>query len=280
MNDRTKPTYLICVDSDGCAVDSMTIKHKRAFGPAFVEIFQLHAFEKELLNEWNCINLYSLDRGINRFQGLAKIVAYTEKHFQEIEDAKFLLQAVQEAPELNVSVFENHYLETGKMIFKQAIDYSNRVNQLIEAIPENEITTFDYVADSLKKASTFGKIVVVSSANKAAVEEEWHRLALSPYVDQFFTQEDGTKSQIIAHLKKEGGYEQHQILKIGDAIGDYEAAKVNQVAFYPILVNQESTSWQRLLDHYFSIFVSGDFNNVRHELNQGFLENLTKGEQV
>ena len=28
--------YLICVDSDGCAVDTMDIKHKRCFGPCMV----------------------------------------------------------------------------------------------------------------------------------------------------------------------------------------------------------------------------------------------------
>ena len=25
--------YLVCVDSDGCAMDTMDIKHKRCFGP-------------------------------------------------------------------------------------------------------------------------------------------------------------------------------------------------------------------------------------------------------
>ena len=33
--------YLLCVDSDGCAIDGMTIKHKKCFGPAFIEEFGL-----------------------------------------------------------------------------------------------------------------------------------------------------------------------------------------------------------------------------------------------
>ena len=33
--------FLVCVDSDGTVMDTMTIKHKNCFGPAFVEIFSV-----------------------------------------------------------------------------------------------------------------------------------------------------------------------------------------------------------------------------------------------
>ena len=33
--------HLICVDSDGCGMDTMTIKHERAFGPALLDIWNL-----------------------------------------------------------------------------------------------------------------------------------------------------------------------------------------------------------------------------------------------
>ena len=47
-----KPHYkkLICVDSDGCAIDSMTIKHERAFGPALVNEWQLDTYSEKILN--------------------------------------------------------------------------------------------------------------------------------------------------------------------------------------------------------------------------------------
>ena len=33
---RCKP-FLLCVDSDGCAMDTMNIKHFRCFGPCFAD---------------------------------------------------------------------------------------------------------------------------------------------------------------------------------------------------------------------------------------------------
>ena len=35
---------------------------------------------------------------------------------------------------------------------------------------------------------------------------------------------------------------------VGDAPGDLQAAKNNNVNFYPILVNKESYSWKRLVN--------------------------------
>ena len=32
-----KKDYLVCIDSDGCAMDTMDIKHHRCFGPCMVE---------------------------------------------------------------------------------------------------------------------------------------------------------------------------------------------------------------------------------------------------
>ena len=66
-----KPTqnYLICVDSDGCAMDTMDIKHFRCFGPCMVKEWNLEPWAKPILQRWNQINLYTMTRGINRFKG-------------------------------------------------------------------------------------------------------------------------------------------------------------------------------------------------------------------
>ena len=54
---------LICVDSDGCAIDSMTIKHERAFGPALVNEWQLDDIKEAVLQRWNAFNLYEITKG-------------------------------------------------------------------------------------------------------------------------------------------------------------------------------------------------------------------------
>ncbi len=33
--------YLICIDSDGCAMDTMDVKHIRCFGPEWIKTFGL-----------------------------------------------------------------------------------------------------------------------------------------------------------------------------------------------------------------------------------------------
>ena len=66
-----KKDYLVCVDSDGCAVDTMDIKHKTCFGPCMVAEWGLEQWKEPILTRWDEINLYSMTRGINRFKGLA-----------------------------------------------------------------------------------------------------------------------------------------------------------------------------------------------------------------
>ena len=62
--------YLICIDSDGCAMDTMNSKHIKCFGPYMVKEWGLETWETSVLNRWNEVNLYTMTRGINRFQGL------------------------------------------------------------------------------------------------------------------------------------------------------------------------------------------------------------------
>ena len=49
--------FLVCVDSDGCAMDTMDIKHFRCFGPCMVAEWELNAWQEEILARWNEINL-------------------------------------------------------------------------------------------------------------------------------------------------------------------------------------------------------------------------------
>lgn len=276
LDYKRKRDFLLCIDSDGCAVDSMTIKHERAFGPAFVEVFNLQKYAQPILKEWNRINLYSLERGINRFKGLAKIIDYTNKNFQKIEGTELYNEFIKKAKELNISMIEEEYKKTQEPIYKLAIDYSHRVNNLIDSIPDKEINLFENVKEALIKAKDFADIVVVSSANKTAVHNEWNRLSISKYVDYFYTQEDGTKIQIIQQLKAIGQFSQKQILKIGDSMGDFEAAELNHVLFYPILVETEDRSWKLLENQFLEQFEEGTFFNSQKELSDSFLNNLGK----
>lgn len=77
--------YLICIDSDGCAMDTMNSKHFYCFGPEWVKQYGLEDIQEEALKYWNQINLYSKTRGINRFKGLAMGLEWAKEKGYETE---------------------------------------------------------------------------------------------------------------------------------------------------------------------------------------------------
>ena len=51
--------FLVCIDSDGCVFDTMEIKHKECFCPAYIEHFGLQAVSNYARDAWDFANLYS-----------------------------------------------------------------------------------------------------------------------------------------------------------------------------------------------------------------------------
>lgn len=48
---------------------------------------------------------------------------------------------------------------------------------------------------------------------------------------------------------------------IGDAIGDLNSAKKNQVSFYPIMVGKEKFSWNRFTESILEKFINNSYNS-------------------
>ena len=59
--------FLVCIDSDGCVMDTMDLKHDKCLAPCMLMVWDLGKYKIELTARWREINLYSLDRGTNRF---------------------------------------------------------------------------------------------------------------------------------------------------------------------------------------------------------------------
>lgn len=62
--------FFIGIDSDGCAFDTMEVKHKECFIPNIIKYYGLAAIAKYARETAEFVNLYSKHRGINRFPGL------------------------------------------------------------------------------------------------------------------------------------------------------------------------------------------------------------------
>ena len=248
--------FCVCVDSDGCAMDTMNIKHICCFGPCMVDEWALGAWRDAILDRWNVINLYSGTRGINRFKGLAMALGEINAQYTPIAGIEALTDWADNAPELSNDAIKN---ELGRdPIFQKALDWSIAVNKSITELPQEEVKPFDHVREALAKAHKVADVVVVSSANPEAVREEWKRFGLIEDVDLLCTQEMGSKAYCIQRLC-EKGYGNDNILMCGDAPGDDAAAASNGVLYYPILVSRESESWQLVLDEALDRFVNGSY---------------------
>ncbi len=240
-----KKDYLICIDSDGCAIDSMDIKHIRCFGPCMIREWGLEDHEEEILKRWNEINLYSMTRGINRFKGLAEILKEVSGKITPIEDLDSLLKWVDEADELSNHAVEKAAKEQGSICLEKALHWSEAVNRAIKNLPEEDVKPFDGVKENIAKLHKTCDIAIVSSANYEAVKEEWTRFGLICHVDIVLAQNAGSKKSCIERLLTYG-YDRDKVMMAGDAPGDMDAAEKNGVFYYPILVRREAESWSKI----------------------------------
>ena len=265
--------YLVCVDSDGCAMDTMDIKHFRCFGPCMVEEWGLEEWAQPILARWNEINLYTMTRGVNRFKGLAMALDEINAQYTAIEGLDELKAWAASAPELSNGALEKALPAAQGPCLAKALSWSKKVNAAINALPESEKKPFDGAAAGLAAAHAAADVAVVSSANREAVEEEWARCGLLDSVDVLCCQDAGSKAACIAQLKAKG-YAPDHILMVGDAPGDKAAAEKNGVWFYPILVRHEAESWAELVSTALARLTSGAYAPYGETLAEKFLANL------
>lgn len=264
--------YVVCIDSDGCAMDTMNIKHIKCFGPCMVEEWGLQQWQDEILTSWNQVNLYTVTRGINRFKGLATALAEVNDKYMPIPGVELLVDWAENAPELSNPAVEAKANE--HEIFRKALAWSVAVNESIEKLPKSDVCPFDGVKETLEEIHKSCDIAVVSSANPKAVVDEWERFGLLDFVDLLCTQDMGSKSYCIGEIKKKG-YESSKVLMCGDAVGDMKAAAENGVLYYPIKVNHEIESWVRMKDEALGRFLTGTYEDgYQDSLLREFLENL------
>lgn len=267
--------YLICVDSDGCAMDTMDIKHFRCFGPCMVEEWGLEQWAQPILERWNEVNLYTMTRGINRFKGLALALREIDGKYKKIDGVDELENWAANAPALSNDGVKSAIEAGGGEVLRKALSWSVKVNESINALPFEVKKPFDGVLEGLKYAHSVADIAIVSSANLQAVEEEWALYGLLEHVDILLAQNVGSKAFCIAELLKKG-YDQDKVLMTGDAPGDLDAAKSNGVFYYPILVRHEGESWQEFRETAVDKLTGGGYaGTYQQEKMEAFTQNLT-----
>ena len=272
-----KHDYLICVDSDGCVMDTMNCKHFNCFGPCMVTEWGLEAWKDEILDRWNVINLFSMTRGINRFKGLAMALGEIHEKYTPITGIAALQHWADTAPALSNDAVAKAAADAEdadtKLVLQKALSWSKAVNAAIVELDEALKVPYAGAKEGLAAAHVFADVAMVSSANRDAVEEEWGKFGLLEHTDIVLAQDVGSKAACIKEMMK-FGYDPNKVVMIGDAPGDCDAAEKNGVHYYPILVNHEKDSWDEAIAVAFGKLQSGDYAAYGSEKKQAFLRNL------
>ena len=263
---KPQKEFFIGIDSDGCAFDSMEIKHKECFCPQFIYHFDLQAVSKYAREVWEFVNLYSKTRGCNRFHALqyAMDLLAARKEVQarnaKVPELKDLADWVSRETKLGNPAFLEEVKRKPSKELEAIKAYSLGVNEIVSWYVKN-VPPFPLVKESLEKMIKKADALVVSQTPTEALEREWAESGIDSYVRLIAGQERGTKTE---HIKYAAGgkYDPDKILMIGDAPGDFNAAKANNALFFPINPGNEEASWEKLYNEGLDKFFNGTFTGA------------------
>lgn len=255
--------FLIGIDSDGCAFDSMEIKHKECFIPNFIKYFGLQPISKFAREAAEFTNLYSKTRGANRFPSyllaLDLLAARPEVQRRNVELPK--LQGVRDwvarESKLGTKTIGPEAEKTGDPDLQLAYAWSkavdDAVNDMVHGVPP-----FPGVAEALQKMQAQGDLIVCSATPNGALQKEWAEHDIDQYVKSICGQEAGSKKESLSACQALG-YAPEKMLMIGDAPGDQKAAEAVGALFFPINPGHEEESWVEFLNEGCDRFFAGTF---------------------
>lgn len=258
-----KHDFLVGIDSDGCAFDSMEIKHKECFIPAFIKHMRLQAISKYAREACEFTNLYSKTRGANRFPAYLLALDLLEQRPEvQARNAKLpRLQGVrdwvQRETKLGTKTIIPEAEKTGDPDLQQAAAWSKAVDEAVADIV-HDVPPFPGVREALETMIQQADLIVCSATPNAALQKEWQEHDIDKYVQAICGQEVGSKKESLAQCKA-FGYDPHKMLMIGDAPGDQAAAKATGVLYYPINPGHEEDSWARFNDEALGKFFAGTY---------------------
>ncbi len=255
--------FLVAVDSDGCAMDTMTFKHLHCFTPQIIRFWGLEAVRTLVEQTEQFVNLYSKWRGLNRFPALLMVldmlrdrpeVAAAGVRIPPMTDLMAFCQS--EHPKSNAGL-KAAIERTASHDLRLVLDWSNAVNASV-ADQAHEVKPFPSVRAALAMIARRADVIVVSQMPQASCRAEWTEHGLAEHVAMLGGQELGTKAEQL-RAAMAGQYPPASVLMIGDAPGDLDAARANGAQFFPTVPGEEDACWQDLATEAFERFTFGRY---------------------
>jgi phosphoglycolate phosphatase-like HAD superfamily hydrolase len=260
---KPRHDYFIGIDSDGCVFDSMEVKQKEFFIPNALKYFNLFPISKLLRETWEFVNLYSVYRGGNRFPAMIRVFELLAERQEIIEtgyrlpDLSSLKEWVKIETKLGNAGLRKHYERNNDESLIPVLRWTEAVNREISEWL-HDIPPFIHAKKTMEEICSLADIIVVSQTPLEALEHEWLENDLKKYIRMIAGQEHGTKTEHIA-LGAKGKYPDNNILMIGDARGDLDAAKNNGILFCPVIPGKEDESWKKFLYEGLERLINGTF---------------------
>lgn len=260
---RPEQSFFVGIDSDGCAFDTMEIKHKECFCPNIIKYWGLQPVSKYAREAAEFVNLYSKWRGVNRWPALVKVFDLLMERKEVLERRAHIPQTprlrefIASGLALSDKGLKEYMAQHPDPELDRGLAWSVAVNKEIGEMVHG-VPPFPYVRESLQKLVGKADMVVVSATPTEALVREWQEHEIDQYVRVIAGQEMGTKKQ---HLKlaAQGKYAEDHVLMIGDAPGDYEAARSVNALFFPINPGREEESWSLFYHEALDKFLAGNY---------------------
>jgi len=260
--------FFVGIDSDGCAFDTMEIKHKECFCPNTIKYWDLQGVSKYAREAVEFVNLYSKWRGINRWPALVMVFDLLRERPEVIArnipvtEARALRAFIESGKALSNDGLKAYLSEfsgpaEARAELERGLAWSQAVNATVADMVHG-VPPFPYVRESLAMMQGEADMMVVSATPTEALVREWQEHGIDGYVRVIAGQEMGSKTQHLA-LAARDKYPPHNILMIGDAPGDMQAARANGALFYPINPGAENQSWERFYKEAYARFVAGTY---------------------
>ncbi|MBB3025010.1 HAD family hydrolase [Trueperella pyogenes] len=264
IEHRPTKDFFVGIDSDGCAIDAMDIKHYECFTPCYIKYFDLQPISSLVRETAIFVNLLSTTRGMNRWVTLDLIFDRLKERPEVLERGVVLPEGTQ----LKAFLASGLPLSAGGIRqfadahpsgeIDRCIAWGEGVNRMVEWMVHG-CAPFPGVREAFELMSERADLMTVSAASTRFLEREWAEHGLDRYMQVMAGQEMGTKADHL-RLAAKGKYDDDHILLIGDAPGDRAAAAAQGVAWYPIIPGQERQSWERLRVEAFDRFLSGSYH--------------------
>ena len=120
-----KRDFLVCMDSDGCVMDTVRIKHCSVFCPELIRVFGLEAHTDFITTAWEEINLNSITRGISRFESAVLIFDRLKNRGIDVPGSEDIAAWVSTASELSTASLQQEVLRSGSLALRKLQEWNN-----------------------------------------------------------------------------------------------------------------------------------------------------------